>query len=44
MLKQVEADLLVLEQTTSDDQSKVEAELATAQAELEKFETFCKSE
>ena len=44
VLKQVEADLLVLEQTASDDQSKVEAELATAQAELEKFETFCKSE
>ena len=44
LLKQVEADLLFLEQTASDDQSKVEAELAAAQAELEKFETFCKSE
>ena len=37
LLKQVEGDLLVLEQTASDDQSKVEAELATAKDELAKL-------
>jgi len=44
LLKQVEADLLVVEQAASDSATKMKAEFSAAEAKLEQFETFCANE
>ena len=44
LLKQVEADLLVVEQAASDSETKMKAEFSAAETKLEQFETFCAKE
>ena len=44
LLKQVEADLLIIEQTASKDEEKVKEEFEKAQKTLEQFELFCENE
>jgi len=44
LLKQVEADLQVIEQTALNDEEKVKADFEAAEKKLQQFETFCDNE
>ena len=44
LLKQVEADLQVIEQAALNDEEKVKADFEAAEKKLQQFETFCDNE